>query len=299
MKNAQELKKRDRTSSHPETAGAMKPSSSAQTPASPDPKKLRKDETPSESDMIRDVWRRMPTLDKLAQQLDLICSRMDSIEVKVHDLEEKFEKKADFEEGVQAELEEMKKELRMKASMKEMQRMNDQLNDQITDLVNRSKRNNIVIHNIPEGAEGATTDCIGLVHSILRDKLKIESSMEIERAHRTPMVKPFTPQGNGDKGKQRPRPVHVKFLRYRDREAVLKKATQTRDLAVKDQRIFISDDIAKATREQHRHLYERVKKMRGEGKFAFIPWSVPRVIKYKDGDKASPGPLKTLKNIDI
>ena len=241
--------------------------------------------------MLRDVWLRMPTLDKLSTQLDSLCSRMDTLELKVKDIENQNK---DFEEGVghiDTELQEIRKALDSKASAMELKKVNEQ----IVDLVNRNKRNNIVIHNVPEGAEGNTPDCCGLVHSILRDKLGIQASMEIERAHRTPMARPSTQQRDA-RGK--PRPIHVKFLRYRDRESVLKKATQTRNLEVQDQRIFVSDDIHTATREQHRRMVQKVKKMREEGKFAFIPWSVPRVIKYKDGGKDSAGPLKTLKNLD-
>ena len=297
------MKKRDHPGREPAAgAGAAKvklsyASALAHTPtASPDPKKFRKDkkdDMPSENEMLRDVWLRMPTIDKISNQLDSLCSRMDTMELKVKDLESQNK---DLEEGVghiETELQGIRKVLDTKASSMELKKVNEQ----IVDLVNRSKRNNIVIHNIPEGAEGDTPDCCGLVHSIIRDKLGILASMEIERAHRTPMARPSTQLHNA-KGKPRPRPIHVRFLRYRDRESVLKKATQTKNLEVQEHRIFISDDTHKATREQHRRLVQKVKQMREEGKFAFIPWSVPRVIKYKDGGKDVPGPLKTLKDLD-
>lgn len=262
--------------------------------ASPDPKKSRKekkDDMPSENEMLRDVWLRMPTIDKLSNQLDSLCSRMDTMEQKVKDLESQNKDLDEVVGHIETELQEIRKVLDTKASSMELKKVNEQ----IVDLVNRNKRNNVVIHNIPEGAEGDTPDCCGLVHSIIRDKLGIPASIEIERAHRTPMARPST-QLNNAKGK--PRPIHVKFLRYRDRESVLKKATQTKNLEVQEHRIFISDDTHKTTREQHRRLVQKVKQMREEGKFAFIPWSVPRVIKYKDGGKDVPGPLKTLKDLD-
>lgn len=278
--------KRDRQTPAAESAGAAKAAASSMSTGSPNPKKSRR-EIPSESEMLKDVWLRMPTLDKLSNQLDSLCSRMDELESKVKYIEYHFEEGMDH---IELELKEIREELKSKASLEEL----NKANTTIIDLVNRSKRNNIVIHNIPEGAEGNSPDCSGLVQSILRDKLGIQASMEIERAHRTPMARPSNAQSNNNNRK--PRPVHVKFLRYRDREAVLKKATQTKNLGFQDQRIFISDDIHKTTREQHRRLMQRVKQMRDEGKFAFIPWSVPRVIKYKDR-KDSPGPLKTMKDI--
>ena len=109
--------------------------------------------------MLRDVWLRMPTIDKLSNQLDSLCSRMDTMELKVKDLESQNK---DLEEGVghiETELQGIRKVLDTKASSMELKKVNEQ----IVDLVNRSKRNNIVIHNIPEGAEGDTPDCCGLV----------------------------------------------------------------------------------------------------------------------------------------
>ena len=72
-----------------------------------------------------------------------------------------------------------------------------------------------------------------------------------------------------------------------------------KDVRIRGKRIGISDDVHKETREEHRKLMIRVRKMREEGKFAYIPNSVPRLIKYKDGPKSAPGPLKTLRPADL
>ena len=59
----------------------------------------------------------------------------------------------------------------------------ERLSDQIEDLQNRSRRNNIVIHGIPEGAEGDRT-CEEFVSDFLSNHMKLEGAedVEIERA---------------------------------------------------------------------------------------------------------------------
>lgn len=239
---------------------------------SPNSKKSRTSKQPSEAEMLKEVWLHMPVIDKLSDQLDKLCTRMNNVEESVQFMNE--------------ELQETKKAMNDKASAADVKA----LSDQVIDLVNRSKRNNVIFHNVPEGAEGATPDCIGLVRSILQENLGIQSKapIEIERAHRTPMAARHTGP--------RPRPIHVKFLRYGDRELTLKRASTSKNLEFQKERIFISDDVHRSTRDQHRRLLVKVKEMRAQGKFAFIPWSVPRVIKYKDGGKESAGPLKTIKD---
>ena len=243
---------------------------------------------PSEKEMLKDIWLKLPVLDKLSEKMDKLGERVDGIEEKIASLEVQNQ---DMESGVsnlEMDVEEIKGSLATKAGTSEI----TEVKRLIVDLVNRNKRNNVVLHNVPEGAEGSNIDCTGLVHTFLRDTMGIPQAMEIERAHRTPMTsRPGTSDANA-----KPRPIHVRFLRYRDREVMLKTSTQKRNLEIRGKRIFISDDVHKDTREQHRRLMKKVKEMREKGNFAFIPWSVPRVIKYKEGGKDVAGVLKTMRD---
>ena len=243
---------------------------------------------PSEKDMLKDIWLKLPVLDKLSNKFDRLCERVDATEVKITDLETQTR---DLENGVshmETDVEEIKSCLETKADISEIAK----LKVLIVDQVNRNKRNNVILHNVPEGAEGSNADCTNLVHTFLRDTMGIPQAMEIERAHRTPMTsRPGTAHAGA-----KPRPIHVRFLRHRDRELVLKTSTQKKNLEIRGKRIFISDDVHKDTREQHRRLMKIVKEMREKGNFAFIPWSVPRVIKFKEGGKDVAGPLKTMRD---
>ena len=86
------------------------------------------------------------------------------------------------------------------------------LEKKLDDLENWSKRNNIVIWNIPEGTE-KDSSCQEVVSNILSDHMQLEGDLEIMRAHRTNMQ-----NASGNAATPLPRPVHVYPLRYTDKQ---------------------------------------------------------------------------------
>ena len=154
------------------------------------------------------------------------------------------------------------------------------------------------MYGIPEGEENApdgSPNCITYARKFFVTHLNMHE-VEIERAHRTPRGKPPT---RNEGVRPRPRPIHVKLLRFNDREAILKRSSALKKVRIQDSKVGVSDDVHKDTRDEHRQLMVKVKQLREENKFAFIPNSVPRVIKYKNGPKDAPGPLKTIRLSDI
>ena len=269
----------------PSTEAAVLPVGTAPAPSG---RMLHK---PSESSMLADIWSKMPLLESVSSKLDKLCDRIEQVESKVAEIEHHVSEMDHGLSHFELDLEELKCKIESKADKSTIVK----LETQIVDLVNRNKRNNVVLHNVPEGAEEDASDCKAVVHAFVRDALGIPHSMEMDRAHRTPMrmtVRPDEPRGN-----KRPRPIHVRFLRYGDRELVLKTAIIKRGAEFGGNRIFVSDDVHKSTREKHQQLMKKVKQLREDGHFAFIPWSVPRVIKYKEGGKGAVGPLKTIRDL--
>ena len=111
-----------------------------------------------------------------------------------------------------------------------------------------------------------------LMEQFLRKELGVD--VEVDAAHRT----------NSkilDENDDRPRLIHVRCLRRGDRDKILKAApTKLRGRKFEGQAVFITDDVDPATREDHKKLVIKMKEMREEKRFfAFIPWSVPRVIR--------------------
>ena len=115
-------------------------------------------------------------------------------------------------------------------------------------------------------------------------------NIEVMRPHRTKIN-----QAAESASAPQPRPSHVYLLRYPDKGRILKAATNTlKDNPFFDSQIFISDDVSKAVRSERAKLRKgHLKQLKERGvQFAFIPWSVPAQILYKETDSES---LKSFK----
>ena len=82
------------------------------------------------------------------------------------------------------------------------------------------------------------------------------------------------------------RPIHIYLLRYSDKVRILKVAANAlKDNPFLDSQIFIYYDVSKNVRKDRAKLrkdYLKGIKKRGDVEFAFIPWSVPAQILFKD-----------------
>jgi len=78
------------------------------------------------------------------------------------------------------------------------------------------------------------------------------------------------------------------LLRYTDKVNLLKlAASKLKDNKCKESMIFISDDVLKSVCDDRgklrKNFYLQEIKARPEVHFAFIPWSIPARILYKEG----------------
>ena len=105
----------------------------------------------------------------------------------------------------------------------------------------------------------------------------------IERAHRSPMGK--VARMKADR-RGTPRLIHVKFLRYGDRDVVLRSAPRClKDNLYEGSRVFVTDDVSEKVRSERKKLIPIRNTMRKDGKFALVPWTVPASLltKLPDG----------------
>lgn len=159
------------------------------------------------------------------------------------------------------------------------------LKDKIDDLENRSRRNNLIFHGIPEGSEEGHS-CEEFLSDFLATHMKIDDGgdIELERAHRTPSQPQSRPGGTNSRP-TRPRPIHCKFLRYNDRQYILKNAAKLlRNNKYRGSSVYISDDVTRTIRDGRKQLREnQLQSIRQDERvnFAFIPWTIPPVIRYK------------------
>lgn len=250
--------------------------------------------TDSTDRLLRDILQKVSNLEEINKKVDMISQKVVNIEKKIEAFDTRL---IDLENGMgflESEVMDLKEEVKILRDGKASIEYANELRKSVVDLVNRSKRNNIVLHGIPEGVEGETHDCSEYARTFFASNLNV-SDVDIERAHRSPSGKRRQMEGQNT----RPRPIHVKLLRFTDREKILKRSAALKDVKIQGSKVGMSDDVHKDTRDEHRRLMVKVKKLRSENKFAFIPSTVPRVIKYKDGPKDTPGPLKTLRIADL
>lgn len=226
----------------------------------------------------------------LAQKIDRLeavsQSRHDEIFAKLTTLETTTNGLSTGLEGLNQELETVKQTVEKKADQAKM----EQLEKKLDEMENRSKRNNIVIWNIPEGAEKESS-CIELVNKIFYEHMSLQEETEVMRAHRTNIKR----RENATRVAPQSRPVHVYLLRYTDKEYVLRNAaSKLKDNPFQEANLFISDDVSKSVREERKKLKElhlvEIRK-REDVLFAYIPWSVPARIIYKLNGESK---LKTL-----
>ena len=147
------------------------------------------------------------------------------------------------------------------------------------DLENRLRRNNVVIYNLPEGTEGKETGgyCTDYVQKFIYENMGFEVS--VERAHRTPMSVSAEKLATA----KRPRPIHVMFRHFMDKDRVIRNAATTFKGKVFDGRkIFVEHDLNEEIRSARKSKLTRFKELRKKGNRAF--WKYPATIAWFNDD---------------
>lgn len=103
-----------------------------------------------------------------------------------------------------------------------------------------SRRKKLRIYNVPEGDEGSSME--KFVEKLLRDTLEIPTTMEldIERAHRS-----IAPRCTKDT-EEKPRSILIRFLSYRTKAEILRKAWGRRGVSLNGRQIYFDQDYPPA-----------------------------------------------------
>uniref|UniRef100_A0A3Q3MPB5 L1 transposable element RRM domain-containing protein n=1 Tax=Labrus bergylta TaxID=56723 RepID=A0A3Q3MPB5_9LABR len=120
--------------------------------------------------------------------------------------------------------------------------------NRVEDLENRSRRNNVRLIGLKEGAEaGGLMKCI---QSIMSDGfgLELDEEMEIERAHRAPTTRPSEDRP--------PRLVLIRFLRSSARQKVLQAAKAKRGVMWSGCKVPFFPDMSRELAEKRRAFTE-------------------------------------------
>lgn len=144
----------------------------------------------------------------------------------------------------------------------ELLELQKQCADRLKDQESRARRDNIRIHGIKEQAENGATSMIVFIESLLKEKLELPTSLElnIERAHRALAAKP---QSNAP-----PRSIVVKFQSYRMKEEIVKAAWQKKGFEFEGRKIIIDHDYAPEILRQRKE-YGEAKRVLKDNKVRF------------------------------
>lgn len=145
----------------------------------------------------------------------------------------------------------------------QLRKQNEYLLEKVDQLENYSRRNNIRVINLPEGCEG--TNPVKFFTDWLPSTLGTDSFPDpiiIERAHRA-----LFPRPPPDK---KPRPVLIRFLKYQDRERVLRAAASKERNTIQHDGtpVMLFPDMSPAV-ARRRKEYEEVKKELAARKIPF------------------------------
>lgn len=126
----------------------------------------------------------------------------------------------------------------LETRMSSVGKSNAELLEKLTSLEDRSRRNNIRVVGLPEGAEGS--DLAKFIQSFLQKTFEQEfpSPPEIDRTHRTGPQPPIS---------GRPRPLLARIHFFRQKERVLQLSKEAGQLKFNGKKIFIYPDFSAET----------------------------------------------------
>ncbi|XP_065662726.1 uncharacterized protein LOC136085353 [Hydra vulgaris] len=124
-------------------------------------------------------------------------------------------------------------------------------------LEKRSRQNNLRIDGLTELPTETWNDRANELKNIFINKLGISEEIIVERAYRIGKIKE-------DKS---PRTMIVKLLDFQNKNKILTSAKK-----LKGTGIFINEDFSNETMEIRKKLWEEVKRLRKEGKYAIIKY---------------------------
>lgn len=242
----------------------------------------------NESVMARDIARIYELLQKTSEQqetkLNDIKRATDSMDGKLTELTSRIndiEGRLDFLEDADRAL-----KANPPASMADL----DALRQKVDELDNRGRRNNLRIVGFPESCEKG--DPLSFLQASLPEILGLEfpRGLELDRAHRS-LARP-RPDGKP------PRHFMVRFLRYQDKERVLRAARERENVTWEGHRIMFFPDYSRIVDEKRRQ-FNQCKRLLHERHIKFaLKFPATLVFKTKDGQKTFDNPKQALSFIN-
>lgn len=156
-----------------------------------------------------------------------------------------------------------------------LENKNKDLEEKVLDLETRSRRSNLRLVNLPEGAEGE--DACTFLEKWIPEALNLASlrtTLTIERAHRIGQKK--TPNTTT------PRTLIMKFLNYKDKSTVIRAARAKGQVLFKNHPVRFYEDLAAGVHKKQKEFDGVRQKLRALGiRYGMIP--IARLLVTHDG----------------
>ena len=243
--------------------------------------------------ILQQILNKLSVLDEVKSKVDQILLRVEKIETNVQHLNDEVVDLTNAMSHMEQDMNDMQEKVRCLDKTKAESSHVQKINADLIDLSNRSRRNTVIIHNIPEGSEADETGYWPkFASTFFESYMKLVgtgpgNSLLVERAHRQPMGPPR-------RGQNRPRPIHVKLVLTEDRNNILSSAKNLKNNHYKGNNIVLTDSLHPETLKIHKQLVAKKKELTNEGMWAYIPFKVPRVLKYKDPTTNQPWQTYTV-----
>lgn len=179
-----------------------------------------------------------PQITELQTQLQTTSDKISSIGRQIGQQEQSIKQLESRCDNIQASARSDKATVRaLKATVAE-------LSSKLADMEDRSRRSNLRLIGLAEGAEGG--DAISFLETNIPKWLPSlsQSSIRIERAHRV-----YSRNGKSDK----PRTLIFKLLDYRDRQLILQGAREAESIKHGESKISFYPDYSLETSKKRRH----------------------------------------------
>lgn len=198
-------------------------------------------------------------LDDLSREIQGIKCSLEYTQKDVDDVQNKLKNVSNVESEISSVKKELKSVSNVEAEISSMKKEIEDNQDKLDYLENQSRRSNVRISGIDEQPNESWDDTEVKVKEVL-EKMDIPSEdVDIERAHRT------------GRPNQRARQIVVKFLRYKDRENVLKSGKK-----LKGTGIYVNEDLSSRVIKRRYEQQDKLMEARRAGKIAYF--NVDRLI---------------------
>lgn len=217
-----------------------------------------------------------PILAAIKELKSDFCNRFDGVLVAIEGVRKEVGECFERVKGAETRISEAEDTVaNLAAKVRSLEHINKEMTDKIDDLEARSRRLNLRLVNLPEGAEGS--DACSFLEAWIPEALGITTRLTIERAHRV------GPRRDTDAS---PRTLILKFLSDRDKMLVLKELRNKKEVLYKDRAVRFYPDLAAGIHKKHKAFDSVRQKLRNIGIRNGIRFPARLLLTYKGNTRA-------------